>query len=50
VVVGAGTVVVGTGTVVGGKVVGGMVVVVGQAVDVPGIMHGWTSKTAKRGA
>jgi hypothetical protein len=39
-----------TGTVDGGTVVGGIVVVVGQAVEVPGTMHGWTSKTAKRGA
>ena len=53
-VVAGGTVVGGTvvagGTVVGGTVVGGTVVVVGQAVEVPGTMHGWTSKTANLGA
>lgn len=38
------------GNVVGGTVVGGIVVVVGQVVDVPGTMHGWTSKTANLGA
>lgn len=38
------------GTVLGGTVVDGIVVVVGQAVDVPGTMHGWTSKTANLGA
>jgi hypothetical protein len=45
-----GGVVAGVVVAGGSVVVGGRLVVVGQAVDVPGTMHGWTSKTAKRGA